>query len=66
MEKHQIQLQNFEKNEYKLLGVWDKSWVRPFESLWSILNTYRTVNVIRDHAILRQAIVINSISRIVN
>lgn len=56
MEKHQIQPQNFEKNDYILPGIWDKSWVRPYESLWSILNTYKTVNVIRNHTTLMKAI----------
>ena len=36
METHQTPLQTLTQNEYK--GLWNKSWVRPFESLWSIIN----------------------------
>ena len=55
METHQIQLQNFEINGI-LPGLWDKSWVRPFESIWSILNTYKIVNCISNHNTLMKAI----------
>ena len=56
MEKHQIQPQNFEDNMYKLPGLWDKNWVRPYESIWSILNTYKKVNVISNHAMLMKSL----------
>lgn len=54
MEKRQIQHLISESNE--LPGIWDKSWVRPYESIWSILNNYKCVNVIHDHATLMKAI----------
>lgn len=66
MERHQIQLQNFEENEYKLPGLWDKSWVRPLESIWSIFNTYKAVNAIHDNATLMKAIGADIKSNIVN
>lgn len=56
MEKHQIQHQNFENSIYKLPGLWDKTWVRPYESIWSILNTYKKVNIISDNAMLMKAL----------
>lgn len=56
MEKHQIQPQNFEDNIYKLPGLWDKNWVRPYESMWSILNTYKKVNVISNNAMLMKSL----------
>lgn len=36
------------KSESK--GLWNKSWVRPFESLWSIVNNYKAVNVVKEHS----------------
>lgn len=57
MEKRLTQLQSFKENE--LPGLWNKSWVRPYESLWSILNTYKAVNVISDNAHLMKIIGIN-------
>ncbi len=56
MEKHQIQPQNFEENIYELPGIWDKTWVRPYESIWSILNTYKKVNVIPNNTTLMKAL----------
>lgn len=56
MEKHQIQPQNFEDNIYKLPGLWDKNWVRPYESMWSIFNTYKKVNVISNNAMLMKSL----------
>lgn len=56
MEAHQIQHQSSEVEEYKIPGLWDTSWVRPFESLWSILNTYKTVNVIYENTVAMTAI----------
>lgn len=56
MEKHQIQPQNFENITYKSPGLWDKTWVRPYESIWSIFNTYKKVNVISDNAALMKTL----------
>lgn len=56
MVKHQIQPRSSERTEFKLPGLWSKSWVRPYESLWSILNTYKAVNVIDKHTTLMNAI----------
>ena len=56
MEKRQIQPQNFENSADKLPGLWDKTWVRPYESIWSILNTYKKVNVISSNAMLMKAL----------
>lgn len=64
MEKHQIQPQNFKDTEFKLPGLWDKSWVRPYESIWSIFNTYKAVNVISDYTTLMKAIGINPNARV--
>ena len=38
------------QNEYKYSGLWDRNWVRPFESLWGIFNNYKAVNVISNHS----------------
>lgn len=66
MEKHQIQHQISDKSNYELPGLWDKSWVRPFESLWSILNTYKAVNVINNHSAAMKAIGMNMKAKVVN
>ena len=54
MEVHQTPLQILMKNESK--GLWNKSWVRPFESLWSIVNNYKTVNVVKEHSVALKAL----------
>ena len=48
--------QSSAKIENNCTGVWDKSWVRPFESLWSIINNYKAVNVIKEHATALKAL----------
>lgn len=55
MVEHQIQLQNFNINT-ELPGIWEKEWVRPFESLWGIINTYKRVNSINNHNTLMRNI----------
>lgn len=64
MEKHQIQPQNVKNTKFKLPGLWDKSWVRPYESIWSILNTYKAVNVISDYRTLMKVIGIDPNARV--
>lgn len=54
MEVHQTPPQILMKNESK--GLWNKSWVRPFESLWSIVNNYKTVNVVKEHSVALKAL----------
>lgn len=63
MEKHQIQPQSSEDNTYKFPGLWDKNWVRPYESIWSIFNTYKKVNVISSNAILMKSLGIRTSAR---
>lgn len=66
MGKYRILHQSFEDVECKLPGIWNKSWVRPYESIWSILNNYKAVNVIYDHATLMKAIGTNTRARVVS
>lgn len=40
-------------------GIWDKKWVRPYESIWSLINTYKTVNVITSTAIAMKSMGVN-------
>lgn len=40
-------------------GIWNNKWVRPFESLWSLINTYKTVNVITSTATAMKSLGVN-------
>lgn len=51
MEIHQIPLQTLTNTDINIKGVWNKKWIRPFESLWSIINNYKKVNVINEHSV---------------
>ena len=46
MEEHQILQQNFNIN---IRGLWKQEWVRPYESIWSLINTYKTVNLLKSN-----------------
>lgn len=56
MEEHQT-TQEICKDGFQ--GIWNQKWVRPYESLWSIVNTYKTVNVITSTAIAMKSLGIN-------
>ena len=60
METLQIRHQNFNADiaKNKLPGIWNKSWVRPYESLWGIINTYKVVNNIKQHSVAMKNLVV--------
>lgn len=56
MEGHQTARETC-KDDFR--GIWDQKWVRPYESLWSLVNTYKIVNVITSTAIAMKSLGIN-------
>ena len=44
MEERQILHQN---SKNLIRGLWNQEWVRPYESFWSLINTYKSVNSIK-------------------
>lgn len=54
MGTHRTSSQILTKSESK--GLWNKSWIRPFESLWSIVNNYKAVNAVKEHSVALNAL----------